>query len=192
MQKLRICIIFVPPNEAAGPGNPVLRASKPNAQAKNDFISSALCSLSEKRVRSVVGFPGPRSNFKGLFYCNNMEDWQKSLDRYLTTEPDSGFTEYFEAVCDALHRDVQRWDERYGHSPTESLQFTEIVDKCHTWGMSTADCAAIIRSAFSLFVRFPAGDSVPVTRSVTPEYLYDPNGPTGHGDICHSDADPGL
>lgn len=24
------------------------------------------------------------------------------------------------------------------------------------------------------------------------DYMDDDNGPTGHGDICHSDADPGL
>lgn len=121
-----------------------------------------------------------------------MEDWQKSLDKYLTTEPDNGFDAYFEAVCDALHRDVQRWDERYGHSPTESLQFTEIVEKCFDAGMEPHNCAGVILYAFTLFARFPACDSGPVTRSVTPKYLYDPNGPTGHGDICHSDADPGL
>lgn len=115
-----------------------------------------------------------------------------ALDKYLTTEPDNGFDAYFEAVCDALHRDVQRWDERYGNSPTESEQFTEMVEHCFNSDMLYTNCADIIRNAFILFARFPAGDAVTVTRSVTPEYLYDPNGPTGHGDTCYSDADPGL
>lgn len=95
-----------------------------------------------------------------------MEDWQKSLDGYMTTEPDSGFTEYFEAVCDALHRDVQRWDERYGYSPTESNLFSCIVEKCFDAGMEPHNCAGIILNAFILFARFPAGDAVTVTRSV--------------------------
>lgn len=29
-------------------------------------------------------------------------------------------------------------------------------------------------------------------KTVSPEVYFDSNGPTGHGDICYSDADPGL
>lgn len=32
---------------------------------------------------------------------------------------------------------------------------------------------------------------IPAAIRIVPKYL-GPNGPTGHGDICHSDADPGL
>jgi len=82
-----------------------------------------------------------------------------ALDKHLTIEPANDYDAYFEAVCVALHRDVQRWDERYGNSPTEANLFSCIVEKCFDAGMEPHNCAGVILYAFILFARFPAGDS---------------------------------
>lgn len=113
-----------------------------------------------------------------------------ALDKYLTTEPDNGWDAYFEAVCDGLPEDAYRWDEARSHAPTESEQFSRMVEAMFDAGVHPGDAVRIIDKAFAFFSKFQP--EPPAKRMKDFFYLSEPNGPTGHGDTCHSDADPGL
>lgn len=112
-----------------------------------------------------------------------------ALDRYLTTEPDNGWDAYFEAVCDGLPESTYTWDEARNFAPTESDAFTRLIEAMFNAGAHPADAVNIIEKAFSFFGKFPV--ETPVKPRTFPTWI-EANGPTGHGDECHSDADPGL
>lgn len=122
-----------------------------------------------------------------------------SIDKYLTTEPEDQCGQFFEGVCNNLCPAMQKWDDGNGNSASASTEFEMLVDALFMEGIEPKAAADIISKAFALFRQYPA--HIPGSENVYPEkpkrmkdffYLVDPGGPTGHGDICHSDADPGL
>ena len=115
------------------------------------FISSALCSLSEKRVRSVVGLPSPRSNFKGHFFCLKMNI---SLDKYLTTEPDNGYDSWFESVCLGLSKPVCEWDDAANNDPCCSEEFTKLCELMFNAGVHHAVAAMLVNQSFNFFEKW--------------------------------------
>jgi hypothetical protein len=68
-------------------------------------------------------------------------DWKVSLDRYLTTPPDDGFTDYFENVSESLSNDF--WDENEDWV-LDSKEFENWVSKCFDKGKHPKTTARII------------------------------------------------
>jgi len=76
-------------------------------------------------------------------------NWKQSLDRYLTTPPDDGFTDYCEAVTEAFT------DTFFDTNESRILDDTEQIDKwldklCFS-GVEPEKAAKIIERAFKFY-----------------------------------------
>jgi hypothetical protein len=77
-------------------------------------------------------------------------DWKTSLDRYLTTEPDDGYTEWCEDVLgnqisERFYNQNEKWiDESNG-------QCNKWLNKLFNRGIDTPEAAKIIERTFNIY-----------------------------------------
>jgi len=79
-----------------------------------------------------------------------MEDWKKSLDRYLTTEPSSDFDDWCEKVIDkfsfAFWNSQEVWIDEYDG------QCNKWLNKLYQKQYEPQKAAEIIEKAFKIYV----------------------------------------
>ena len=83
-----------------------------------------------------------------MAYQNNM-NWKQSLDRYLTTPPDDGFTDYCERVTEAFSDDFFNTNERWILDETE--QIDKWFNKLFSKGIEPIISSKIIERAFKIY-----------------------------------------
>lgn len=76
-------------------------------------------------------------------------NWKQSLDRYLTTPPDDGFTDYYEAVTEAFTDTFFDANESWILDETE--QIDKWLDKLCFSGVEPEKAAKIIERAFKFY-----------------------------------------
>lgn len=74
--------------------------------------------------------------------------WKQSLDRYLTSPPDDGFTDYFELVTEALTQEFFDANEDW---VLDSKDFEKWVGKCFDKGYAPEKSALIIERAKKIY-----------------------------------------
>lgn len=85
-----------------------------------------------------------------------------SLDKYLTTEPDNGFTEYCELVCDRLGAPICEWDDAANNDPCCSDEFTALLEAMFNAGIDQDTAAIIVNKSFDFFEKWlRVNDNVP-------------------------------
>ena len=76
-------------------------------------------------------------------------NWKQSLDRYLTTPPDDGFTDYCEAVTEAFTDTFFDTNESWILDDTE--QIDKWLDKLCFSGVEPEKASKIIERAFKFY-----------------------------------------
>lgn len=78
-------------------------------------------------------------------------DWKQSLDRYLTSPPDDGFTDYFELVIEALTQEFFDDNEDW---VLDSKEFENWVSKCYYSERDPETSAKIIQRARKIYEQY--------------------------------------
>lgn len=77
--------------------------------------------------------------------------WKQSLDRYLTSPPDDGFTDYFELVTEALTQDFFDANEDWVLNDKQSEKW---IGMCFDKGIDPEKSALIIQRAKKIYEHF--------------------------------------
>lgn len=83
--------------------------------------------------------------------------WKESLDKWLTTEPDDGYSQWYEEVIDNttddFYYDIKYWLDDYENQENVALNkvFNKWLEKLFNKGYSPIDSVKIIERAFKFY-----------------------------------------
>lgn len=80
-----------------------------------------------------------------------MEAWKQSLDRWLTSVPDDGCTEYYEEVTDRLSSEFFNVNEKW--ATDGNTQFDLWVDKLMMNEVLPSKAARLIERAHAIYIK---------------------------------------